>query len=357
MEEVSKLVVLTAAQQVAAHLREELERGRWTGLMPGSDRLAAELGVGRDTAEAALRELERKGWLINQGRRRGRRIMLPKDHASPALRVAVLFYEKGNEARDLHIRFQMKLKAAGHTVIHAPKNLTDIRGNKQRLTRMIKGTDADAWVVISGSKEEHQCFVQQKVPVFALYGALGRVKIAGIGADHTPAIVTATRRLIALGHRRIVILESESTLSNLGPDSVAFLDELAAHGIAAGDYNMPGWEGGYDGLYRCLESLFSRTPPTAIFVYSVAEYFATVQFLAHRGLRVPRDVSLVCCDKAPYFRRYQPTISHVRWDDQLMVNRIGRWANNISHGKEDTRQTRIDAEFVEAGTVGPVSGK
>ena len=85
----------------------------------------------------------------------------------------------------------------------------------------------------------------------------------------------------------------------------------------------------------------------------MAEYVATLQFLAHLGLRVPGDVSLVCCDVAPYFRRYQPTISHVRWNDQLMVNRIGRWAKNISQGKEDTRQTRIDAEFVEAGTVGP----
>lgn len=56
---------------------------------------------------------------------------------------------------------------------------------------------------------------------------------------------------------------------------------------------------------------------------------------------------------APYFNRYQPSISHVRWNDQLMVNRIARWANNISHGKQDTRQTRIDTEFVEGETIGP----
>lgn len=38
-----------------------------------------------------------------------------------------------------------------------------------------------------------------------------------------------------------------------------------------------------------------------------------------------------------------------------MVNRIARWAKNISHGKEDTRQTMIYAKFMEAGTVGPVA--
>ena len=77
------------------------------------------------------------------------------------------------------------------------------------------------------------------------------------------------------------------------------------------------------------------------------------QFLLNRGLRVPQDLSLICMHQAPYFRRYQPAISHVRWNDQLIVNRIVRWAKNISHGKEDTRQTRIDAEFIEGGTVGP----
>jgi len=51
----------------------------------------------------------------------------------------------------------------------------------------------------------------------------------------------------------------------------------------------------------------------------------------------------------------QPSISNVRWNEQLIVNRIARWAKNISHGKEDTRQTMIYAKFMEAGTVGPVA--
>ncbi len=33
--------------------------------------------------------------------------------------------------------------------------------------------------------------------------------------------------------------------------------------------------------------------------------------------------------------------------------RILRWVNHVDHGKEDRRQTRINAEFVDGGTVGP----
>lgn len=346
------ITLLTGAEQVAGHLREALLRGELSGTIPGVRPLAAELGVNHKTVEAALKLLEDEGLLVDQGPGRRRKIVLPEDHAPPALRVAVLFYEKGDESHDLFVRFQIKLKAAGHTVVHAPKNLTDLGENIRRLARMIKDTRADAWVVAGGSEEVLQWFVQGQIPVFGLFGRFARSRIAGITPNQVPAIVAATRRLIALGHQRIVMLGSNLTLSSPGLNGVAFLDELAAHSIEAGNYNMPGWEGGFDGLYRCLESLFAKTPPTAMFLFSVSEYFATAQFLLHRGLRVPQDVSLICCYMAPYFRRYQPSISHVRWNDQLMVNRIARWANNISHGKEDTRQTKIDAEFIEAGTVG-----
>ena len=346
------LTVLSAAEQVAEHLRNELLRGGLSGSMPGAHPLAEELGVNHKTVKAALQLLEKEGLLVGQGAGLRRKIVLPEGHAPPALRVAVLSYEKGDEAHDLFIRFQNKLVAAGHTVVHAPKNLTDLGENMRRLARMVKGTGADAWVVIAGSKEVLQYFERRQIPVFALYGFQSRLRIAGIALNQVPAVVAATRRLIALGHRRIVMLESLLTLSDPGLPGAAFLNELAALGINAGDYNMPGYERGFDGFYKRLESLFAHTPPTAIFIYSVVEYFATTQFLLDRGLRVPGNVSLVCIDMAPYFHRYQPTISHVRWNDGLMVNRIARWANNISHGKEDTRQTSIDAEFVEGGTVG-----
>ena len=349
------ITVLSAVEQVAVHLRTEMLRGALSGKMPGVNPLVAELGVGHKTVNAALRMLENEGLLLNQGRGAQRRIVLPEGHAPLALRVAVLFYEKGDESHDLLTRFQDKLKAAGHTVVHASKNLTDIGGDMRRLVRMIKQTEADAWVVIAGSEEVLQCFVQRQVPAFALFGVQSQLRIAGIAPDQRPAIVAATRRLIGLGHRRIVMLESSLSLSDPGLNGSAFLDELTAHGIDAGNYNMPGWEGGFDGFYRCLESLFTRTPPTAILIYSATQYSATAQFLLNRRLGVPQDVSLICIEKAPYFNRFEPSISHVSWNNDLMVNRIVRWANNIRHGKEDTRQTTIKAEFIEGGTVGPVA--
>ena len=40
-----EFAILTPSAQVAAHLRGELLRGRWSGTMPGVPALAAELSV------------------------------------------------------------------------------------------------------------------------------------------------------------------------------------------------------------------------------------------------------------------------------------------------------------------------
>lgn len=82
---------------------------------------------------------------------------------------------------------------------------------------------------------------------------------------------------------------------------------------------------------------------------------ATLHFLLNRGIRGPQDLSLICVDDDPYFYQSRPSVAHIRWSRRPLVNHIVRWANNVRQGKEDTRQTLINAEFdefVEGGTVG-----
>ena len=347
------LTVLSAAEQVAEHLRAELLRGELSGMMPGVKPLVAELGVNHKTVKVALRILEDEGLLVNQGRGLQRRIVLPEDHASPGLRVAILLYEQNDQTLDYIIDSKNKLEAAGHTVFYASSHLTEITMNVRRLARMVGKNEADAWVVASGTSDVLEWFIQQKTPAFALFGRRRKLKIAGIGPDNIPALVEATRRLIELGHHRIVFLDSLYKISEPGTIGSAFLDELSADGIIVGSYNMPGWEGGVGGLYAFLDSSFQLSPPTAIIAGSSTTYFATLHFLLNRGIRVPQDLSLVCLDDDPYFKQCRPSVSHIRWSSRPVVNRIVRWANHVSQGKEDTRQTTIKAEFIEGGTIGP----
>jgi DNA-binding LacI/PurR family transcriptional regulator len=348
--------ILTAAEQVAGHLREELAAGRLGGTMPGVLRLEAQMGVNRNTLEAALRLLEEEGLLERQGAGRRRRIAETAGLARRDLRVGVLQYEESDRRVDYMAKLEHKLADAGHAVLSAPQTVTELGMDLRRIARMVEGMEADAWIVLGGSRELLEWFATRNVPAFALFGRRGGLPLAGTGPDKPPTYAAATRHLIGLGHRRIVLLaRSARRLPQPGASERAFLDALRSAGIETGtSFHLPDWEETPGGFHACLAELFRLTPPTALIVDEVAFFFATQQFLARRGRRVPEDVSLVCTDADPHFDWCQPAIAHIRWDSAPVIRRIVNWAANVSRGMQDKRQSVTPAEFVPGGTIGPL---
>jgi hypothetical protein len=344
------------AGQIANHLREELMRGRWTGMMPGQFRLAEELGASRNAVEAALRLLEHEGVLVSQGLGRKRLIASPDPKKARPMRIAILDYEPVPVTEGYTVELQYMLIEAGHVAFFAPKTLIELDMNVSRIRRMVEKTEADAWIVCSASREVLTWFAAQPLPAFALFGRRLGLPIAAAGPDKIPATVAATRALAELGHQRIVMLTRRATrLPEPGVVVRAFLDELEAQGITPGPYNLPDWEENPKALHKRLELLFRITPPTALIADEAPFYVAALQFCTSRGLRVPQDVSLICADPSPAFEWSYPTVAHILWETRPLVKRIVRWAANVSQKKPDLRQTLTQAEFITGGTIGPVA--
>ncbi len=348
------LRALSVSEQVAAHLRAELERGRWSGTIPGVNQLAADIGLNHKTIAAALRQLEREGLLVGQGQGRNRLIVPPDEKAARSLRVALLHYEPETLDEGYVVRLQHLLLDAGHAAFFTEKSLLELSMEQTRISRLVKRTAADAWVIMAGSRSVLEWFSAQPVPAFALFGRKDGLPIAAIGPDKSPAVAAATRRLAGLGHRRIVLLTRRvRRLPEPGRFERAFLDELTACGIAVSGYHLPDWEENREGFHELLTSLFRVTPPTAFIVDEASFFVATQQFLIGRGIRVPQQVSLICTDANPTFAWCTPSVSHIRWDAGPVIRRIVRWVAAVSQGRRDLRQTVVRAEFVSGGTIGP----
>ncbi|MCU0780513.1 MAG: hypothetical protein MUF04_05350 [Akkermansiaceae bacterium] len=162
------------------------------------------------------------------------------------------------------VDLQHRLMEAGHAAFFASRTLLDLRMDVERIQRLVAASEADAWVVISAPRAVLEWFATQPVPALALFGRRRSVRIAGTGPDHPPAMRAAVQRLVALGHRRIVIIKRRAAESNAVTS--AALEEMAKLGLRTGPYNLPVWDDTAAGLRRVLEELFRFTPPTALII-------------------------------------------------------------------------------------------
>ena len=351
----AELQPVTIVGQVASHLREGIRRGRWRDEMPGREVLARELGVSPMTVVRALKLLEREKVLDPQGTGRRRRILLSSNPAPTSQRVVILPYEPGDYKLDFSIDLQHQLHAKGHSVSFASKSLHQMKMDVNRVARLVQKTEADIWIIIAGSREVLSWFAQQPKPAYALFGRYASLPMPGGMPDKAKATTVAVRRLVELGHQRIVMLARDDRRKPIpGRIERLFLEELQTLGISCGSYNLPDWENNLEGFQRCLDSLFHHTPPTALIIQQAMLFTAAHQYLARRGILAPEHVSLICTDPDPAFAWCKPSIAHTYWDSHALIKQVCRWVDNVARGRTDLRQIASLAQFIEGGTMGPV---
>ncbi len=323
--------------------------------MPGVAQLVRRLGVGTKTVVGALEVLKREGVVEGHGERRRNRVREAGPGRKTGLAVRLLLYEEG-DAHDEHTAdLKYRLEKRGHHLEFAPKTLTDLHFDVKRVARMVEKTGGDAWVVRAGSRAVLEWFAEQTVPAFAMFGRQSKLPMASLATLKSPAVADALRRLVELGHRRIVMMvREERRKPTPGILERRFLEELGRLGIPTGEFNLPDWEDEPGGFHRCLDSLFRHTPPTALFLDEPALYFSAQQYLLRKGVVVPRDLSLISLDDHPAFAWFDPAVSVITTETRKWIPRVVRWVDNVASGREDRRETLVRAEFVEGGTMGPV---
>jgi DNA-binding LacI/PurR family transcriptional regulator len=346
---------------VAARLRDDLHEGRWSGGLPGVQRLAVELDVSAVIARRALRQLETEGVLTGRGLGRSRGITAAGANipTQRPLRVAILRHEPrltdSPHTSLVLTEIMHALEAAGHIVCVCKKSQIDLKLDVRRIARHLAETRTDAWVVEAGSSSLLEWCATQPTPCIALYGRAENLPLASTGVNKVPACRAATRHLFALGHRRIVLITREERRKPTpGPVERAFLEELTAHGVQASSYHLPDWEETPEGFSQLLERLFHHTPPTALIINETPRFFAAAEFLARRRIHVPEQVSLVSTDCDASLAWHYPAIAHMRWDNTHIVRRVLRWMDAVRQGKLDRKSIKYPAEFVPGGSIGPV---
>lgn len=175
--------------------------------------------------------------------------------------------------------------------------------------------------------------------------------------DYTSARL-AVAHLLGLGHRRVAMLRTSDTEGTAWSADMqrcrGWRDELAAHGLRDVDHLMFTQPYGPSaGAHGLAQMLALADPPTAVFAYSDELAMGTVAAAQMRGLRVPRDLSVIGVDGHPDAELLGITTIDQHVADQGRL--VGEMVVELLRGQESVSVV-VPGTLVLRSSTGPPAG-
>jgi LacI family transcriptional regulator len=175
-----------------------------------------------------------------------------------------------------------------------------------------------------------------------------------VSMDDEGSAATATRHLIALGHRRVGFIAGSPEYNLSGWRVDGWRSAMDAAGLPTGGLLAQGdfsYESG-ETAARDLLGLADR--PTSIVVSNDQMALAALEVARDLGLDVPRDLSLISFDNTPLVHFTQPPLTAI--DQPIAATASKAVELIIAAQKGDAPPpslTIVSAELVERGSVAP----
>lgn len=197
-------------------------------------------------------------------------------------------------------------------------------------------------------------FAQAGVPIVVVDRVAGAVGADEVSADNEEAAGEVTRRLIALGHRHILVALSDALVLNMAERLRGIEAAAAESGLEIRlDRLMCGWS--VESADRAFEKHSGgKGAPTAIFALHNLAALAAYGAVERQGLKPGRDIALVSFDDAAWMSHMHPAVAAVAQP----IEEIARiaWARLLARIGGDAgpaRSERVTCRFSERGTMIP----
>lgn len=253
---------------------------------------------------------------------------------------------------------EIELRARGYSVLVANSLNNDELALQQ--IRHMHQRRVDALLVSAGDESDgpiSEAIARSPVPTTLIDRRLDAPNASHVLSHHKTGMTAAAEHLIALGHRRIALINGLPDVLPAELRAKALKRVAAKHAHVAVSV--------FDGTFspehgdRTVSALFaSQDPPTAIIAGSNQILVGVLAALYRLSLRMPDDVSLITCDSLPLAEFMTPSLG-VIWRDAQQLGM--RAAQVMLHHLEtgEPQNVRLPTEYRPAGSAGAprASGK
>ena len=341
-------------QRIENVLRERIMDGTWTvgQALPSRSRLCAEFATTRVTLDKAILGLVRAG-LLHSAKGSGTFVAPPAASSGPSAALPALRFAAPPRALRIGVMLERTVPGGvpeegwGDNFYFGPlfQGIRDgllghpVETLYAHLDRADYGdfyrdSPLDGMILIAHSLDDLPV-LHRLVAEGVLFVAAGLSSpdpadavLPCVDTDNVCGASEAVRHLLALGHRRIALVNLATANSNHHDRLAGYRRAMAAAGVPVIPSDMvlcPTHNSGRfeDQIEEWLLRVRAEGPlPTAIFACDYLMALATLRVLRRHGLRVPDDISLVSFDDPLSAAHLTPPLTAVRQP----VYRLGRRA-------------------------------
>ncbi len=189
---------------------------------------------------------------------------------------------------------------------------------------------------IIGNRKQVETTLEAGVPTIVINNIVDDLDVNYMAVDNLKGAKMATEYLLGLGHKRIAIITGNLNTQPGLHRFEGFKDVLKKKDIALREEYI--FKGDYS--RRCArqaaEQFLSRkNPPTAIFACSDDMALEVMEVVMEKGLKVPRDVSVIGFDDNPIALYGPVSLTTIRQPLFKMAEDAVKYLNSIVAGKKN----------------------
>lgn len=189
-----------------------------------------------------------------------------------------------------------------------------VENEREAIERLVKG-GMDGIILpppLCDSEEALKAATDAGIPAVLVASSRPAPEISAVSINDFEASRAMTRRLLALGHRRIGFINGHPNQTASGQRFRGYIEGMTEAGLSVGTDQVAQGYFTYRSGLDAAEKLLNDWKPTAIFASNDDMAAATLAVAHRKGLDVPRDLAVAGFDDTPLATTVWPALTTVR---------------------------------------------
>ncbi|MBV8834462.1 MAG: LacI family DNA-binding transcriptional regulator [Acidobacteriaceae bacterium] len=243
--------------------------------------------------------------------------------------------------------------SAGCDVVLCNSDLDAEKQNRYIASLMAKRVDGIIMNSVTALREtEQEQLAQSGVPVVLLNKSFALSEFSTVSADNERGGRLAAEHFLRMGHRRLAHLTGPRQHGNLTLRAKGFTqavreaDPATSVAVLHGGHTLAG------GYAMALKLFNEKQDVTAIFAANDAVAFGVLKAAMERGLRIPKDVSLIGFDDVDFASIVHPPLTTIRQSKYDIGEAAVSILMRLAKGKDKSPENRVlGVELIERESV------